>query len=187
MRALAALLLIGLAVLWGVVPAHAESRLYVGAPIAFNFTGDIEGAADSASGYTAGWGFPFHLGLGLTRIGAEGKDDLNKIKIKTSYSLVDLFAWFRAWRLDWQIGYGRGNAKLESLQDASGALFDADEADASQWFLTAGLPLGQRFAIHLGYHSVRAESPSLRANGVDTGKFVLDGNAWTLGFQIAFN
>jgi hypothetical protein len=186
-RAIAAISLIGFGLLLGFAPARAESRLYVGAPVAFDFSGGVNGAADSTSGYTAGWGFPFHLGLGLTRIGAEGVDDAKLVTVKATYSLVDLFAWFRAWGTDLQIGYGRGNAELEPFQDASGVRFEADKADASQWFITAGLPLGRRFSIHLGYHSVSAESANIRANGVDAGPFVLDGAAWSLGFQIAMN
>lgn len=182
MRTLLTIPLIALALMLAAPLSHADSRLFVGIPLGFDFDGDIKGAADSSSGFTVGWGFPFHLGLGYTSISADAEDKVNLSTTSVDYTLVDVFTFFRAYMVDWQIGYGKGDAEVEPFTIGANS-YEVDKADATQWFVTAGLPLGKSFAVHLGYHSISAESPTSRENGVNVGPYLLDGSSWTLGFQ----
>ena len=186
MRRLVLIALLGVGTLLLTPAAQAQSRLFLATPIGMKFSGDISGSAESVSGYALGYGFSFHLGLGVDRLRARANDQTNGLRTELTYKFTDVFAFWRGYGLDWQVGYGKGHVEVAPFTDPSSNSITVDRADASQKFITVGYPLGQSFTVHLGYHLISADSPNINVNGTSAGPFNLDAKAYTLGAQLAF-
>lgn len=180
------LLFAALALLWLGSPVLADSRFYLELPVDFEFSGDIDGSADSVSGIILGWGFESHIGLGFEKISATANDSVLGVQGDVDYTFVDVFVFLPAFGLDWQFGVGKGRVDL-ALQDSGGKTFSTDGADAWQWFLTAGFRIGDATSIHLGYRKISADTDNLTVNNASSGlAFDLDGRTLSLGIQFIF-
>lgn len=186
MRIVASLLLLGLGLCLGGQPARADARLFVDLPIALDFEGDIEGGAESVSGYAVGWGFPLHVGLDVAEFTGTANDTQKNVKTDVTYSFVDAFIFFKGWGWDWQVGYGEGDVEVAAFQDTTGTQFTVDTADATQWFLSIGWPLAQRWTVHVGYRNISADETQIRSTSGFVGPYDLSASAWTLGLQLVF-
>ncbi len=169
-------------------PGAVAGRIYVGIPVSFEFDagGAIEGTAQSVTGIILGYGFDFNVGLGAESYAATIDDETSGVKTDVAYSFIDLFAWVRTLGLDWQVGYGIGDVKFDSFSDNGGNTYSGESGDATQWFITAGLPFSKNFTVHAGYHKVSAESDVL-INDTTPDTFDLSGQVISLGVQYVFD
>lgn len=180
------LLFVALASLWLGSPVLADSRLYLELPVDFEFSGDIDGSADSVSGFIVGWGFASHIGLGFEKISATAIDTVLDVRGDVDYTFVDVFVFLPAFGLDWQFGVGSGSVDL-ALADSAGNTFTTDGADAWQWFLTAGYQFGDATSIHLGFRKISADTDNLTINNAPSGQaFDVSGRTLSLGIQFIF-
>ena len=189
MRAAVAALLTGLFVALLAPPASADSRFYIDLPVRFQFSGNIDGGSDSISGIILAWGFENHIGVGLESYTATADDTAKGIKTDVSYTFLDVFVFFDALSLKWQVGLGIGSAEVDgfTLTDGSGTTIGPGDGDATQFFFTAGIPLGDTTSVTLGYRAVSAEVDDIPINNAPSGQaFDLGGALLSLGLQFAF-
>ena len=187
MRFTIAALLTGLSVALLAPPASADSRFYVDLPVSFQFSGSIDGGSDSISGIILAWGFENHIGVGLESYTATADDTAKGIKTDVSYTFLDVFVFFTVLNLRWQVGLGIGSAEVDAFTDATPATVGPGDADATQFFFTAGIPLGDTTAVTLGYRAVDAEVDNITKGGTPSGQaFDLSGALISLGLQFAF-
>lgn len=186
---LAVLAVLGIGLL--AAPGQAQSkrgpRIFLETPVSLQFSGDISGSAAGKSGYVLDLGFPFHLGLGMTRFTARADDTDHDIHAEVRYKLVNVFTFFDAWSLNWRIGYGSGDLEVQPFVTAVGDVYTPKTGDASQIYVVAGWYLMRDFLLQLGYHSVAAKSPDLIQNGFfNLGSFKVNATAVTAGLQLIF-
>ncbi len=187
MRFTLAALLTGLSVVLLAQQASADSRFYLDLPVSFQFSGSIDGGSESISGIILGWGFENHIGVGLESYTAAANDTAKGIKTDVTYTFLDAFVFFDALSLKWQVGLGIGSAKVDAFTDATPATLGPGDADATQFFLTTGIPLGDTTSVTLGYRAVNAEVDNITVGGTPSGKaFDLSGVLISLGLQFAF-
>ena len=168
-------------------PASADSRFYIDLPVSFQFSGNIDGGSESISGFIVAWGFENHFGVGFESYSATANDTAKGIKTDVSYTFFDAFFFFDAFSWKWQVGLGFGSVDVDGFTDASATTFGPADGDATQFFFTAGIPLGDTTSVTLGYRAVSAEVDDIPINNAPSGQaFDLGGALLSLGLQFAF-
>lgn len=174
--------------------AQAEGwALTVDTPLSFTFnSGDASSpragssaatwrnrTTDDVSGSKVLLIFPFHLGVGYEDYSFKQKIDFplnpgvtGTGQLATNVRIVDVVVDIPMKYLNLTLGYGSGTADTDISTFVAGQSNPQPirNANVSQYFLTAGIPLGKSFDLHVGYHWVTIEAKDIQQQG-QTGPF----------------
>ena len=158
--------------------AFALLNFSVGVPLSHSFADTKVAESDGVSGYFIQIGVPMLPGLGMdsyeTKLKCEGCDEVPKI----STTMYNLYYLLPIPIVNLTIGLGTGK-----IQYYWGSVA-GDDAAATQFYTSIGVPIIPLFDIHLSYRSVSSKIES--TSGRDKGeKDDVGGNVMGLG--IGFN
>ena len=163
-------------------PSFAVLNFSVGVPLSHTFTGKWSGGtaieSEGVSGYFIQIGVPMLPGLGMdsyeTKTKCEGCDKEQKI----STTMYNLYYLLPIPIVNLTIGVGTGK-----IQYYWGSVA-GDDAAATQFYTSIGVPIIPLFDIHLSYRSISSKMES--TSGEDKGtKYNYGGSVMGLG--IGFN
>ncbi len=137
-------------------------------------------------GVGAGW-----VGVGYENytVGATG-NSLNPnspltFDFNLNFQFYDVFLDLPFPFLHPEIGYGKGRVSPD-LKPVFGQKIQAKDADASQYFLRLGVPIGHLFDIHVGYHVIKAEDIKVPQGGNGPDKLKASGQTVTAGVRLGW-
>jgi hypothetical protein len=158
--------------------AFALINFSVGVPLSHSFADTKVAESDGVSGYFIQIGVPMLPGLGMdsyeTKLKCEGCDEVPKI----STTMYNLYYLLPIPIVNLTIGVGTGK-----IQYYWGSVA-GDDAAATQWYTSFGIPIIPLFDLHLSYRSISSKMES--TSGEDKGtKYDFGGSVMGLG--IGFN
>jgi len=158
--------------------AFALLNFSVGVPLSHSFADTNVAESDGVGGYFIQIGVPMLPGLGMdsyeTKLKCEGCDEVPKI----STTMYNLYYLLPIPIVNLTIGVGTGK-----IQYYWGSVA-GDDAAATQFYTSIGVPIIPLFDIHLSYRSISSKMES--TSGEDKGtKYDFGGNVMGLG--IGFN
>ena len=158
--------------------AFALLNFSVGVPLSHSFADTKVAESEGVSGYFIQIGVPMLPGLGMdsyeTKLKCEGCDEVPKI----STTMYNLYYLLPIPIVNLTIGVGTGK-----IQYYWGSVA-GDDAAATQWYTSFGIPIIPLFDLHLSYRSISSKIES--TSGDDKGKKDdVGGNVMGLG--IGFN
>ena len=158
--------------------AFALINFSVGVPLSHSFADTKVAESEGVSGYFIQIGVPMLPGLGMdsyeTKLKCEGCDEVPKI----STTMYNLYYLLPIPIVNLTIGVGTGK-----IQYYWGSVA-GDDAAATQWYTSFGIPIIPLFDLHLSYRSISSKIES--TSGDDKGKKDdVGGNVMGLG--IGFN
>ena len=159
-------------------PSFALLNFSVGVPLSHSFADTKVAESDGVSGYFIQIGVPMLPGLGMdsyeTKLKCEGCDEVPKI----STTMYNLYYLLPIPIVNLTIGVGTGK-----IQYYWGSVA-GDDAAATQWYTSFGIPIIPLFDLHLSYRSISSKIES--TSGSDKGtKYDFGGSVMGLG--IGFN
>ena len=159
-------------------PSFALLNFSVGVPLSHSFADTKVAESDGVSGYFIQIGVPMLPGLGMdsyeTKLKCEGCDEVPKI----STTMYNLYYLLPIPIVNLTIGVGTGK-----IQYYWGSVA-GDDAAATQWYTSFGIPIIPLFDLHLSYRSISSKMES--TSGEDKGtKYDYGGSVMGLG--IGFN
>ena len=158
--------------------AFALINFSVGVPLSHSFADTKVAESEGVSGYFIQIGVPMLPGLGMdsyeTKLKCEGCDEVPKI----STTMYNLYYLLPIPIVNLTIGVGTGK-----IQYYWGSVA-GDDAAATQWYTSFGIPIIPLFDLHLSYRSISSKMES--TSGEDKGtKYDYGGSVMGLG--IGFN
>ena len=158
--------------------AFALINFSVGVPLSHSFADTKVAESEGVSGYFIQIGVPMLPGLGMdsyeTKLKCEGCDEVPKI----STTMYNLYYLLPIPIVNLTIGVGTGK-----IQYYWGSVA-GDDAAATQWYTSFGIPIIPLFDLHLSYRSISSKMES--TSGEDKGtKYDFGGSVMGLG--IGFN
>ena len=158
--------------------AFALINFSVGVPLSHSFADTKVAESDGVSGYFIQIGVPMLPGLGMdsyeTKLKCEGCDEVPKI----STTMYNLYYLLPIPIVNLTIGVGTGK-----IQYYWGSVA-GDDAAATQWYTSFGIPIIPLFDLHLSYRSISSKIESTSGNDKGT-KYDYGGSVMGLG--IGFN
>lgn len=177
MRPLRAGVLLGALLLFGALPAWADT-LSVSAdiPVVYSFS-ESNLKSPSASGVLVGLSLPTLLGIGAESYKVKGQVASLSTDYEYKVTMVDLYLHvpFPAGNL--VVGAGMGKGRFATVP-ASNAYPDAS---LKQVYFSVGVPFGGVFDAHVSYHVVRGDT-----NIPYSQKINLDAQMATIGLKVGF-
>ena len=158
--------------------AFALLNFSVGVPLSHSFADTNVAESDGVGGYFIQIGVPMLPGLGMdsyeTKLKCEGCDEVPKI----STTMYNLYYLLPIPIVNLTIGVGTGK-----IQYYWGSVA-GDDAAATQFYTSIGVPIIPLFDIHLSYRSISSKMESTSGEDMGT-KYDFGGNVMGLG--IGFN
>ena len=158
--------------------AFAILNFSVGVPLSHSFADTNVAESDGVGGYFIQIGVPMLPGLGMdsyeTKLKCEGCDEVPKI----STTMYNLYYLLPIPIVNLTIGVGTGK-----IQYYWGSVA-GDDAAATQFYTSIGVPIIPLFDIHLSYRSISSKMESTSGENMGT-KYNFGGNVMGLG--IGFN
>ena len=158
--------------------AFAILNFSVGVPLSHSYADSNVPESDGVSGYFIQIGVPMLPGLGMdsyeTKLKCEGCDEVPKI----STTMYNLYYLLPIPIVNLTIGVGTGK-----IQYYWGSVA-GDDAAATQFYTSIGVPIIPLFDIHLSYRSISSKMESTSGEDMGT-KYDFGGNVMGLG--IGFN
>ncbi|HEX7926512.1 MAG TPA: hypothetical protein VF678_02905 [bacterium] len=123
---------------------------------------------DDVSGFKLLMAGSHHLGVGYERYDVKGKGVSGggggPFAFTTTFQFYDVVLDLPMRLLDFGLGYGVGTVNT-SITTSTPPTPVAEQANASQWFASVGIPFGQHFDLHVAYHVVSTEHLKLSNTG----------------------
>jgi hypothetical protein len=126
-----------------------------------------------------------HIGVGYEHYEISGKGVAGSpFDFTTTFQFYDLVLDLPTRWVNFGLGYGAGTVN-SSIKRPGGGEPGAKAADASQWFASLGIPLGEHFDVHAAYHGVTAKDQKLSNTG-SPDALTLSGHAIMAGIRLAW-
>jgi hypothetical protein len=208
------ILLTALAAMFGlltVAPAHAAGwALTIDTPLSFTFNG-AEADTPAPTHGQATWNgntttqvsgskvlliTPIHIGFGYEDYSVRNKVDYptgpgttGTSRVDTNIRLYDIALDLPTRFLNFTLGYGQGTANTDFANVGGTTVGQPPpnpirNAAVTQYFLTVGIPLGQTFDVHIGYHWVTIQSQDVTTPGSAPDQSKFSGQMLSAGLRV---
>ena len=128
-----------------------------------------------------------HIGVGYERYEVNGKGASGGgggFEFTTTFQFYDLVLDLPTRWVNFGLGYGAGTVN-SNIKSPGGSPPTTKEGDASQWFASLGIPLGEHFDIHAAYHVVSVKDMKLSNTG-SPDALTLSGHTIMAGARLAW-
>jgi hypothetical protein len=139
---------------------------------------------------------PIHIGFGYEDYSVQNKitfptggNGTGTGLISTNLRFYDIALDLPMKHLNLTFGYGQGTADTDFVPltgGSQGTPTPIRNATASQYFLLVGIPLGQTFDLHVGYHWVTIAPKDLASSSGTNGQTKFDGQMLSAGLRFNF-